>query len=34
MKEVREATVQILDGTSLQDMLERNAPHESLSYAI
>lgn len=34
MKEVREATVQILDGTSLQDMLERAAPDACFSYAI
>ena len=34
MKEVREATVQILNGTSLQDMLERANASEPLSYAI
>lgn len=34
MKEVREATVRILDGTSLQDMLEREVSKEPLSYMI
>ncbi len=35
MKEVREATVQILDGTSLQDMLEREVALEPVyAYAI
>lgn len=34
MKEVREATVSILDGTTLQEMLERENPVIPISYAI
>jgi len=34
MSEVREATVKILDGTSLQDMLERAGKGQGFMYAI